>query len=489
MPAIRVEMKFITFSKIPGLRLAVLLLLISTVFVGNTVNGKAQTARDGTLSTIRRSDTATKDALGKLPRLSPAEHMRRASVYMSNRAFPEARAHWQAMIDFYPEDSRVAEALFGIARSYFQQKVYDQALAAFERVARDFPSTKEGRESLNYTAATLLRLGRFNEAVTGYIEYITRYPNGERIETAHLNVIDTLREAGRPTEALEWVTRTRNRFAGTVTETNAVFAKLRLHIAENQWREAVSTADQLRSFSFQKGVAAKPDEITYLKAFSLEQSGRKDEAFSVYATVPDSVNTYFGWLATERMAALASANGRSIVDDRKQRVNSDIADAAADYPAPYRQMILKVAKPRNFDPRFVLALMKQESVFRPSAKSPAGARGLLQLTLDAAQKYAPAAGLTGVQESQLYEPEASIRLGVEYLTQLSRMFPQMLEPVAASYNGGEDNVARWLKRARQKNPGIFTSEVGFDETKAYVQKVMSNYRVYKQLYTIDLIRK
>jgi soluble lytic murein transglycosylase len=69
------------------------------------------------------------------------------------------------------------------------------------------------------------------------------------------------------------------------------------------------------------------------------------------------------------------------------------------------------------------------------------------------------------------------------------MFPQMLEPVAASYNGGEDNAARWLKRARQKNPGVFTSEVGFDETKAYVQKVMSNYRVYKQLYTIDLLRK
>jgi len=36
---------------------------------------------------------------------------------------------------------------------------------------------------------------------------------------------------------------------------------------------------------------------------------------------------------------------------------------------------------------------------------------------------------------------------------------------------------------------VFTSEVGFDETKAYVQKVMNNYRVYKQLYTPDLVRK
>jgi soluble lytic murein transglycosylase len=470
------------------MKFTTLILLASTVlFSSSHVN--AQKSRDGALSTIRRSDSATKDAGGKLPQLSPSEHMRRASVYMSNRAFPEARAHWQALIDFYPADPRIPEALFGIAKSYFQQKVYDEALPVFERVARDYPSAKEGREALNYSAATLLRLERFNEAVARYKEYIERYPTGERIETAHLNVIDTLREAGRPQEALDWVAKTRTRFSGSVTETNAVFAKLRLHVAESQWRDAIATADLMRSFRYQKGVVAKPDEVTYLKGFSLEQSGRKDEAFSVYASIPDNAGSYFGWLATERMTALAKGNERSIIDDRRQRVDAGITEAAVDYPAPYRTIILRATKPRNFDPRFVLALMKQESVFRPTAKSSAGARGLLQLTLDAAQKYARAAGLTSVQESQLYEPEASIRLGVEYLAQLARMFPQMLEPIAASYNGGEDNAARWLKRSRQKNPGIFTAEVGFDETKDYVQKVMSNYRVYKQLYTIDLQRK
>jgi soluble lytic murein transglycosylase len=65
----------------------------------------------------------------------------------------------------------------------------------------------------------------------------------------------------------------------------------------------------------------------------------------------------------------------------------------------------------------------------------------------------------------------------------------MMEPVAASYNGGEDNVARWLARAGRKDPGVFTAEVGFDETKGYVQKVMSNYRVYRRLYTSDLNRR
>jgi len=134
-------------------------------------------------------------------------------------------------------------------------------------------------------------------------------------------------------------------------------------------------------------------------------------------------------------------------------------------------------------------LIKQESVFKPFAKSPAGARGLLQLTIDAAQKYGPAAGLNSVQESQLYQPQTSITLGAEYVEHLAKLFPGMLEPIAASYNGGEDNVARWLKRSKRQDPGVFTSEVGFDETKGYVQKVMSNYRVYRKLYTADLIRR
>jgi soluble lytic murein transglycosylase len=116
----------------------------------------------------------------------------------------------------------------------------------------------------------------------------------------------------------------------------------------------------------------------------------------------------------------------------------------------------------------------------------AAARGLLQLTIDTATKYAAHVGLNNLRDEDLYRPETSILLGSEYLSDLSRQFPELPEAVAASYNGGEDNVARWVKRARQRDPGVFTAEVGFDETKNYVYKVMANYRAYKELYTADL---
>jgi soluble lytic murein transglycosylase len=454
-----------------------------------TVQASPQAASESALSAVRRSDAATRDADGSLSKLSVAEHMRRANIYATNRAFAEARAHWNEVIQNYPQDARVAEAWFGIGRSYFLAKSYQDGYVIFNDVVQKYPGTKEERESLNYSAASLLRMGKFSDSAARYEEYINRFPNGERIDTAHLNMIDTLREAERPNDALVWVTRTRQRFAGSATETNAMFGGLRLHVAEGEWSKAVQMADQLLQRTFAKAVLTSRSEVAYLKAFSLEQAGRTDDAFSAYLAVPDGIESYYGWLASQRLAALAGKARAEIVAEREARVNSAIANVAGSYPAPYRQAILNAAKARKLDPRFILALIKQESVFKPLAKSPAGARGLLQLTMDAAVKYAPGAGLNAVRESQLYQPETSITVGAEYLEHLTQMFPKMLEPVAASYNGGEDNVARWLERAKHKDPGVFTAEVGFDETKGYVQKVMANYRVYRALYTADLIRR
>ena len=448
----------------------------------------AQTSSDASLAAVRREDRFARNAKGLMTRLAAAEHLRRASVYHSNRAFEEAREHWQAIMNYYPEDPKVAAAMFGIGRTNYQQRRYEEAYNHYDRLARTYPGTREGREGLNFSAAALLRMGQASAAADRYIQYIDRHPEGERIETAHLNAIDTLREAGRIKEAANWVARTRQTFAGSATETNAMFGLLRLEVAEGNWKRAASTADELRGRAFPKAVATSPSEVAYLKAFSLDRAGSRNEAVAAYLAVPGGIDSYYGWLASERLESLGSAK-RSQVDERIER-NRDQANQVADrYPAPYRQSILSAARSRKLDPRLILAIIRQESVFRPTAKSPAGARGLLQLTIDAAQRYAPSAGFKSVSEDQLYQPDVSIVVGSEYLAELFRMFPNLPEAVAASYNGGEDNVTRWVKRAKHKDPGVFTSEVGFDETKGYVQKVMNNFRVYQQLYNADLTRR
>ena len=115
--------------------------------------------------------------------------------------------------------------------------------------------------------------------------------NGERVEPAHLNAIDTLREAGRNSDALVWVGRARAQFPRTLTETNAVFAKLRLELATKQWNDASRTATELRTLPFGKDVMTDTGEIAFLRAYALERAGRADEAVAGYLQVTDRVGS------------------------------------------------------------------------------------------------------------------------------------------------------------------------------------------------------
>jgi soluble lytic murein transglycosylase len=315
------------------------------------------------------------------------------------------------------------------------------------------------------------------------------YPNGERIESSYLNVIDALREAEKYSEAAAWVEKTKQRFPGTSTETNAVFARLRMEIGRKNWNEALKNADQLRLLRYPKGTMTNPDEVTFLRAFVLEKLGKREDAINAYFAIPDNISSYYGGLATERLNNLVTDTRRASLQDRQARVRNAAAGVSAQFPALYRDELLREAASRRVDPRFVLSIMKQESSFKANAKSPAAARGLLQLTVDTSAKYTAQAKITNLQAEDLYRPSVNIALGSVYLAELQKQFPNLLEAVAASYNGGEDNAERWLKRANSKEPFMFTAEVGFAESKDYVFKVLGNYRVYRELYTEDLRRK
>ena len=464
-------------------RFAVLLVIILTVAGSAHAQGKS----DAALSAIRTSDR--NDRLAKdNGQVSSAEHLRRAGIYLTNRLFDEAREHWQAILNNNPNDVNVPAALFGMARSYYVERRYEEARQTYERLARDFPQTKEGREGLNFSASALLRMGRGAEAAARYAEYLEKYPNGERVDTAHLNIIDGYRESGRTQDAIVWIDRTRQRFAGTATEIGAIFARLRLDIAISDWQHALQTADELLQRSL-AGSSTSADEVLYLKGHSLERAGRTQEAIRVYQMIPDNGFSYYGELATRRLRATGDGAANQSANTREALANSRITSMAADYPAPFSFQVVKEAKRSGVDPRFVLAIMRQESQFKSGARSPSAARGLLQLTIDAANRYAGRAGISRVTEDSLYRPDVSIAIGSEYLAELSHMFAGLHEAMAAAYNGGEDNVARWLARSNQNDEGVFAAEVGFTESKNYVFKVMMNYRAYRQLYDSKLNRR
>jgi soluble lytic murein transglycosylase len=452
-----------------------LFLAAAVLFAFVSVNPAQQS--DAALRRAIADDAAARDSGGKLPTLAAPVHLARAESYSSNRMFPQAREHWQKFLDNYPNDAGASKALFGTARSYMWERDYASAVQWFDKLLANYLNTKDGREGLAFKGASLVRLGKNIEAAKVYEQYITMFPEGERIESAHLNTIDAYREAGKYDEANRWIDRTATRFAGKPAEVNALHARLRMEIYREHWKAASDAADVLLSSKSFAGAMAGSDEVKYLKALALEKAGNKSAAAAAYASI--SRGTYYGGLAADKKMAIGvSATGES-----------SPVRSASDYPLMFRTELLQSARKFRIDPRFVLAIMKQESSFKPAAKSPAGARGLLQLVFDTAMKYNKAAGYPNLHPDDLYQPGTNIAIGSAYIGDLKTQFGGLYEAIAASYNGGEDNAARWLNRTKPKDPGIFAAEVGFAESKAYVFKVMNNYRAYRELYTEDLVRR
>src|SRR5690606_23238613 len=152
----------------------------------------------------------------------------------------------------------------------------------------------------------------------------------------------------------------------------------------------IKAADELLALGSLRGSMASTDEAKYLKAFALERSGKKADASRVFASITDG--SFYGDLAEQR------ANKGGV----KRTTQTRTASLYTAYPIKYEFDILKNAKKHNIDPRFLLAIMKQESAFRSSARSPAGARGLLQLVYDTAIKYKDEAGYADLQPDDLY---------------------------------------------------------------------------------------
>jgi soluble lytic murein transglycosylase len=152
------------------------------------------------------------------------------------------------------------------------------------------------------------------------------------------------------------------------------------------------------------------------------------------------------------------------------------------YPSPYADSLIKYAPPREVDPRFVLSIMRQESRYRADVKSYAAARGLMQFISATAEKIALKLGRKTFRNEELFYPPTAVLFGSQYLADLAQQFPDQPQAVAAGYNAGEDNMQRWLARTGSSEPDIYVPEIAFSQSKDYVHKVMSNYRMYQFLY-------
>lgn len=154
-------------------------------------------------------------------------------------------------------------------------------------------------------------------------------------------------------------------------------------------------------------------------------------------------------------------------------------DLEALYPRPFKSIVDAASRQYGTETSFIWAIMRQESAFKPNARSWAGAAGLMQFMPATAREESKRAGIPNYN---LYDPKDSIRLGASHLNWLKKNLGRE-EYVMAAYNAGSGNARKWLKNGGANvDIARWIEAVKISETNGYVQRVSANLEVYRLLY-------
>jgi soluble lytic murein transglycosylase len=148
-------------------------------------------------------------------------------------------------------------------------------------------------------------------------------------------------------------------------------------------------------------------------------------------------------------------------------------------PLRHEDIIRQQAKEKNVDAALIAAVIYAESKFDDRTSS-AGARGLMQITPQAAKDIERHSGGTTFNFGDLGDPEINIRYGTYLLRELLDRYEGDVVAALAAYNAGPTNVDNW------GGSDLTVSAIPFPETRAYVEDVLDKQRAYREKYAKEL---
>ncbi|MCQ9426107.1 transglycosylase SLT domain-containing protein [Pseudomonas sp. LJDD11] len=150
------------------------------------------------------------------------------------------------------------------------------------------------------------------------------------------------------------------------------------------------------------------------------------------------------------------------------------------FPMAYRDTLVREAKVRGLHSSWVFAITRQESAFMDDARSGVGASGLMQLMPATAKETAKRFNIPLASPQQVFNPDTNIQLGAAFLSQVHGQFNGNRVLASAAYNAGPGRVRQWLKGANHLAFDVWVESIPFDETRQYVQNVLSYSVIYGQ---------
>ena len=152
------------------------------------------------------------------------------------------------------------------------------------------------------------------------------------------------------------------------------------------------------------------------------------------------------------------------------------------FPLGWKDILHSRSERHGLDPNLIAGLIRQESEYNPSAKSRAGALGLMQIMPRTGRTLFQRLGISGFSNWKLTQPDVSLRLGTFHFKEVLQEFDGQLEYALASYNAGVHRVSEWLKQGPFEDIAEFVESIPFSETRGYVKSVIRNQWIYTELY-------
>jgi peptidoglycan lytic transglycosylase len=306
-------------------------------------------------------------------------------------------------------------------------------------------------------------------------------------------------------------------------------------VREWRVRAAIWAGDYGKALAWIEGMPAtlsSQPRWVYWRARAVEATSGSDAAAPIYAELA-GLRDYYGYLAADRLHRAYTLNAKASLDDRTMQsaltkqpgliraralfdcsLDDDAGlewavvfsgadnatklqaahlaarwgwyaqsittlaqvgefdDVRLRYPRPYPAAIAEASKLTQLPSDWILAVMRQESLFRDDAVSRAGARGLMQIMPSTAAAVAKRWHLPPPQRDGTFDPPMDVQRGAAHLRDLLDKYGQLGLSLAA-YNAGPIPVARWLP-TRAMDADVWVENIPYGETRSYVQRIVEH---------------
>lgn len=205
-------------------------------------------------------------------------------------------------------------------------------------------------------------------------------------------------------------------------------------------------------------------------------TGRPDEAQRFFLHLSETADPQ----DTLRMARLMA---EADMPWHALRLSKRAADKGVIHPAAHFPLTELRDADLEVPPELVLSIARQESEFNPAARSPVGARGLMQVMPETARQMAREIREPFDLARLTTDGAYNARLGAAYLAGLRDRFGASTALTAAGYNAGPGRPVRWLRDhgdlRRDADPVDWVELIPFDETRNYVMRVTEAMPIYR----------